>query len=93
MSSNKKGSGRESCYKLQKSFWYQAVAELKSFGFSFVVVGQQDNFNFILVSHFQFGIFWIMTEIVTLAAFFSFWSLRFVFLAFVYFTVSPLSNL
>ena len=70
MSSDKKGSVRDLCYKLQISFWYPAVAELKSFSASCVVVVQQYSLNFILVSHFHFEVLGIMAGIFLLANFF-----------------------
>ena len=42
---------------------FRAIAELKSFGFSCVVVGQQYSLNFILVSYFHFEMFGIMADI------------------------------
>ena len=47
---------------------FTAIAELKSFGFSCVVVGQQYSLIFILVSYFHFEMFGIMTDIFLLAA-------------------------
>ena len=42
MSSGKKNcSVRGPCYKLQMIFWYSSVVELKTFGFSCAVAGQQ----------------------------------------------------
>ena len=46
---------------------FRAIAELKSFGFSCVVVGQQYSLNFILVSYFHFEMFGIMADIFLLA--------------------------
>ena len=45
----------------------RVVVEFKSFGFSCVVIGQQDSLNFILVSYFHFKMFGIMAEIFILA--------------------------
>ena len=45
----------------------RVVVEFKSFGFSCVVVDQQDSLNFILVSYFHFEMFGIMAEIFLLA--------------------------
>ena len=72
MSLDQKSLVRGSCYKLHMGFWHPAVAELMSFGFSFVVVGQHFSFNFILVSHFQFEMFLIIPDIFLFAVFFSF---------------------
>ena len=47
---------------------FRAIAELKSFGSSYVVVGQQYSLNFILVSYFHFEMFGIMADIFLLAA-------------------------
>ena len=51
------------------SFWYPAAVELKSFGFSCVVVGKQYSLNFVLVIYFRFEMFGIMADIFPLAAF------------------------
>ena len=90
MPPGKKGPVRGPCYKLQMSFCYPAVPELKSFVCSCVFVGQQYSLNFILVSYFYIG---VIADIFLLAAFFTIYSLPFAFLAFVYFTVCPLSSL
>ena len=50
MSSSKKDLAWGPFCKLHISFWYPAVAELKNFGFSCVVVGQQYSLNFIILS-------------------------------------------
>ena len=47
---------------------FRAIAELKSFGFSCVVIGQQYSLNFILVSYFHFEIFQIMVDIFLFTA-------------------------
>ena len=67
---------------------FREVAELKSFGFSGVVVGQQYSLNFILVSYFHFQMSRIMADIFFLAAIcvfslcrFSFYPLPYVFLS------------
>ena len=52
------------------SFWFPAVVELKSFGISFVVVGQQYSLSFILVSNLNFEMFGILANILPLAVFF-----------------------
>ena len=70
MFSGKKGSVRGHYYKLQMSFWYLAVVEPKSIVFSFVLVGQQYSGNFILVSHFHFEMFGVMTDIFLVTVFF-----------------------
>ena len=44
----------------------RAVIELKSFGFSCMLVGQQYSFNIILVSYLHFGIFGTMADIFLL---------------------------
>ena len=49
---------------------YRCVAKLNSFGFYYVVVGQQYSYNFVLVSHFYFEMFGIMADIFLLAVFF-----------------------
>ena len=93
MSSSKKDLVWGPFYKLHISFWYPAVAELKNFGFSCVVVEQQYSLNFIILSHFHFNVFGTMAEIFLLAAF-SYSAFAFLLvLAFVYFTVSPFSIL
>ena len=46
---------------------FRAIAELKSFGFSCLVVGQQYSLDFILVSYFHFKMFGIMADIFLLA--------------------------
>ena len=61
MFSGKNGSVRVPCHKLQMSFWYSAVVELKSFGFSCVVVGQQHSLNFIP----RFGMVLVSVRIAT----------------------------
>ena len=45
----------------------RVVAELESFDFSFVVVGQQYSLNFILVNYFHFEMFGIIAETFLLA--------------------------
>ena len=57
------------------SFWFPAVVELKSFGFSYVVFGEQYKLNFILVSQFHFEMFEIMADNCHLP--FSLWYLCF----------------
>ena len=52
------------------SFWFPAVVELKSFGISFVVVGQQYSLSVILVSNLNFEMFGILANILPLAVFF-----------------------
>ena len=79
--------------KLQMSFWYVAVSELKRFVFSCVVVGQQCSFNFILVSYFNFEMFRIMADIYLVGALFLFSLYLFVVLTPLHFTVSPLRSL
>ena len=69
MTLGKKGSGRGPCYKLDISFLYPAVIELKSFFFFCAVVGKQYSLKFILVSHFHFEMFVIMADIFPLAVF------------------------
>ena len=59
---------------------FRAIAELKSFGFSCVVVGKQYSLNFILVSYFHFEMFGIMADIFLLAAICIFSLFPFVFL-------------
>ena len=44
----------------------RAVIDLKSFGFSCMLVGQQYSFNIILVSYLHFGIFGTMADIFLL---------------------------
>ena len=64
---------------------FRAIAELKSFGFSCVVVGQQYSLNFILVSYFHFEMFRIMADIFLLAAVCVFSFFPFVFFVNLYF--------
>ena len=53
------------------TFWYPAAVELKSFGFSCVVIGKQYTsvYFFVLVSYFHFEMFGIMADIFPLATF------------------------
>ena len=46
----------------------EVIVEIKSFGFSCAVVGQQYSLNFILVSYFHFEMFGTMADIFLLAA-------------------------
>ena len=48
------------------------VVELKSFGFSCVVVGQQYSLNFILVNYLHFEMFGIKADIFLLAVIYGF---------------------
>ena len=67
MTSDKKGSVRGPCYKLQMRFLYPAVVELKSYVFFVrMVVRKQYSLKFILVSHFYFEMFGIMADIFEL---------------------------
>ena len=74
---------------------FTAIAELKSFGFSCAVVGQQYSLIFILVSYFHFEMFGIMTDIFLLAAICVFSVFPFVFLSVcsLYFQIRILSSI
>ena len=47
---------------------FRTVVELKSFGFSCVVIGKKYSLNLILVSYFHFELFGIMVDIFPLVA-------------------------